>query len=313
MGNGSMVYFFETLDGHCRIGYTEDKARIRAHERDGLTLITIRPGLLTDEKIIHKYFKSDLVGRDASTYKMSDRVTTYIGWLITRGYSCGTYDEALNLDPLPFEVWRPEKMADPFVDSDGKANLITSSYHDLSPRERIRLSHEYVHLSSETDEWYTPLKIIELVRRVFGGTIDFDPASCIQANRIVRAKEICTRRLSGLRSDIHWKGKVWLNPPYGRGEGSAGPFIRKLISEIDNGFVTEAITILNLNSGGSEWFRDTIWQRASIHLVWYGRINFCGPEENISSPSKYSIFSYFGPNTDIFSEVFGPYGKILPN
>ena len=32
-------------------------------------------------------------------------------------------------------------------------------------------------LTSKSEEWYTPLWLLCLVRGVFGGTIDFDPAS----------------------------------------------------------------------------------------------------------------------------------------
>lgn len=45
-----------------------------------------------------------------------------------------------------------------------------------------------VFTSSASAEWYTPAWLVRLVRRVFRGVIDFDPASCAAANAIVKAK-----------------------------------------------------------------------------------------------------------------------------
>jgi len=41
-------------------------------------------------------------------------------------------------------------------------------------------------------EWYTPLDYINAVREVMGD-IDLDPASCIEANTIVKAKKYFTK------------------------------------------------------------------------------------------------------------------------
>src|SRR5262249_26019703 len=86
---------------------------------------------------------------------------------------------------------------------------------------------------SETNEWYTPASYIESARRVLGG-FDLDPASCEEANRIIQAAQIfteCPRPCKGKDWCTHdgmaqrWKGRVWLNPPYGR---LAGDFIVRL-------------------------------------------------------------------------------------
>ena len=74
------------------------------------------------------------------------------------------------------------------------------------------------HLSLSV-EHYSPRKIVAPARRLFGGTIDLDPASCTVANETVKATRIYTRADDGLTKP--WFGKVWLNPPGGRDDGGS--------------------------------------------------------------------------------------------
>ena len=102
--------------------------------------------------------------------------------------------------------------------------------------------------SSESNEWYTPKKYIEAAREVLG-TIGLDPASCEDANRIVKAETFFTEEDDGLKKK--WSGKVWLNPPY----GDIGPkFVAKLIKAYEAGDVQEAILLVN-NATETKWFR----------------------------------------------------------
>jgi hypothetical protein len=66
-------------------------------------------------------------------------------------------------------------------------------------------------LTSNSSERYTPTHIVEAVRRVFGGSIDLDPASCAEANAFLGAKRFFTKDMDGLTQD--WAGTTFLNPP----------------------------------------------------------------------------------------------------
>lgn len=60
--------------------------------------------------------------------------------------------------------------------------------------------------SKPTDEWYTPIEIINAL-----GSFDLDP--CSPVNRLWdTAKEHYTKIDNGLIKE--WKGRIWLNPPY---------------------------------------------------------------------------------------------------
>lgn len=71
--------------------------------------------------------------------------------------------------------------------------------------------------SSKSNEHFTPPEVIEAARALMGG-IDLDPASCEEANRIVKADEFWSVEHDGLAiaATDGWHGRVFLNPPGGK-------------------------------------------------------------------------------------------------
>jgi hypothetical protein len=96
--------------------------------------------------------------------------------------------------------------------------------------------------SSESVEWYTPPELVAVARGTMG-EIDLDPASCLEANRIVRARRIFTEEHNGLAQA--WWGRVHLNPPGGIDE--------------------------NRRSLAAKWWRSLAkrWAEGSITQGWY--------------------------------------------
>lgn len=160
-------------------------------------------------------------------------------------------------------------------------------------------------------EWYTPPHIIEAARAVLG-TIDLDPASCVEANRIVQATRIYTRDDNGLEQP--WHGNVWLNPPYGRGIIEA--FVerllewnRRLVSWQDCYWGAHCLT---------NACTDTAWWQAlaqeSTVCFLRGRVRFWGPMEHGNSPTQGQTVFLLTENMEVvrrFRENFGPLGHIM--
>jgi hypothetical protein len=305
----SIVYFVRNPENdHVRIG-SDSKGlggRARAHSQYGFDeLLAALPGDDEDEKLIHEFFCNDLVPNRKSVYR-GERIYDYVTWLVARAYAVPSLADVSKLPRLPWAVWAPaEYRADEIYE--GQLSIIAA----LPPPERVAATHKLAYLSSESDEWNTPPLILDAAREVFGGTIDTDPASNFEAQKFVQASVWYSKAQNGLRTDLPWSGSVWMNPPYGIGDTSAGPFVRRLLSELRSGNVREAITNLNVSSTTTNWF-SPIWNIAALHLIYQGRPDYWrAGDEGASGPNKGTIFSYFGDSEDRFVQIFGPMGHLL--
>jgi hypothetical protein len=142
------------------------------------------------------------------------------------------------------------------------------------------LSKGFVHEATvgESVEWYTPPGVFEALGLAF----DLDPASPAGGLPWVPARKIYTAADDGLTQP--WKGRVWLNPPYGPG---IGRWLERL-AEHGNGIA------LVFNRSDTKW-----WQRvipyASATCFIRGRLRFVGPDGQYagSSPAP-SLLVAFG-------------------
>jgi hypothetical protein len=156
--------------------------------------------------------------------------------------------------------------------------------------------------TSEHVEWYTPKRYIEAARQVMGG-IDLDPASSALANQTVEADQFYDDLDNGLERE--WHGRVWLNPPYGKGSGL---FARKLVEEYDAGHIDAAVLLLNAYGFDSSWFQP-LWN----HLICFTdhRIEFQSPQQVSGGPANANIFVYLGDDGEQFAQVFSDFGAVV--
>ena len=155
--------------------------------------------------------------------------------------------------------------------------------------------------SSNTNEWFTPARIVDAARAVLGA-IDVDPASCAQANRTVKATVFYDKDHDGLKEV--WKGRVFLNPPYG---GLAGPFVERLQNQYTCGNTPAAIVLVNAAATDANWFQPLF----DFPLCFARRIQFESPDGPNSGAPHGSVLAYMGPEERRFVEVFGAVGRVL--
>ena len=156
--------------------------------------------------------------------------------------------------------------------------------------------------SSESNEWYTPIRYLDAARMVLG-QIDLDPASNTTANRDVQASSFFSIDEDGLSKD--WPGRVWLNPPYG---GLSGPFTAKLVEQFLAGTTTAAVLLVNSNSTDAAWFQP-LWD--FLLCFTNHRINFLSPTGQDSGSTHGSVFVYLGSDRSAFIREFSPFGAIV--
>jgi phage N-6-adenine-methyltransferase len=178
-----------------------------------------------------------------------------------------------------------------------KARLFGSAY-------RVAMDGEMVRGCSGDDEWHTPAEILTLVRAALG-SIDLDPASNAEAQKIVKAKHFYTKADSSL--DHQWHGHVFLNSPYS--QPLITQFVGKLLHEHRAGRVTAAILLTN-NSTDAEWFHAAIDAAEAICFT-RGRIKFRKWTGEVGAPPQGQTLFYFGPERSRFIQIFSALGSVL--
>jgi hypothetical protein len=150
-------------------------------------------------------------------------------------------------------------------------------------------------------EHYTPAQYIAAAHRVLG-TIDLDPASCSEANKIIKATKFFDEKIDGLAQE--WRGRIWLNPPYC---GLSGPFVEKLCAEYIAENVTAAIVLVNAHCTDTKWFQ-LLWDFPICFTDH--RINFYGDGER-SGSTHGNAFAYLGLDRRKFADNFEEFGAVV--
>lgn len=154
--------------------------------------------------------------------------------------------------------------------------------------------------SKESDKWYTPLFIVNLIIEVLKA-IDLDP--CADKGKHISAQQHYTAADDGLLKP--WHGRVFMNPPY----SCPGKWMAKLQAEIESGRVKEAIALVPAAT-------DTNWLRGVLATqtvcFWKGRIKFLDVEYKPKlSARQCHVLIYWGNNPQRFKEVFRLHGVVM--
>ena len=149
--------------------------------------------------------------------------------------------------------------------------------------------------NSTTDEWLTPEPILRAL-----GNFDLDPCAPIW-QPWKTANTVFTKYDDGLNKD--WKGRVWLNPPYGL---EAAKWLKKL-KEHKNG-----IALIFARTETAMFF-EHVWKGADSILFIEGRLYFhyiCGCRAPANSGAPSVLISYNKDNSEILKNS-GIAGKFI--
>jgi len=176
--------------------------------------------------------------------------------------------------------------------------------------------------SCDSPEWYTPADYVEAARNTMG-SIDLDPASHAEANRIVKAERFYTADDDGLIQP--WAGNVLINPT----GGLVVEFWRRFCRAVRDHEISQGVWI-----GYSLEQLQTLQGVALYHPLDF---TYCIPRRRIafveneakkaeritkliakgkmpnkhSSPSHGNYVVYAGYNEDEFKRQFSPFGKVV--
>jgi len=164
--------------------------------------------------------------------------------------------------------------------------------------------------SSETNEWYTPPKIIAAVREVLG-SIDLDPASHPLPQKWIHAGRYFTAVDDGLSHE--WiANTLFMNPPYGKTgvKSNQDTWMQYLISQLPT---IDACIALTKTVPGYVWWDDLFnYDWPGPMCITEGRLSFVAPDEYTYGKSKMATsFWYSGPNWNVFRTVFSEIGRVI--
>lgn len=153
--------------------------------------------------------------------------------------------------------------------------------------------------ANDTDVWLTPPFVLRAL-----GTFDLDPAACAEPRPWATARQHFTVYDNGLIKP--WRGRVWLNPPYGQPE-IIGRWMRRMA---DHGCGTALIFART----ETELFFETVWRRASGCLFLEGRLTFHHPDgraakQNGGAPS---VLVAYGEDDAAILRTCGLRGHFVP-
>jgi hypothetical protein len=182
-----------------------------------------------------------------------------------------------------------------------------------------------MHLSKSV-EHYSPAYIPDMFREVFAEDIELDPASCAQANTLVRAQRYFAEADNGLSMPWHAR-TVWLNPPGGNKVGRWQGKVK--CNKVSQAALWWATLAHRFEGGQFQQAGFVIFNLETIRHAqnWPVRqpldFSVCFPRERIDyytpgrhapkpqgSPAHPSALVYLGPNVARFREVFSPLGFI---
>lgn len=161
--------------------------------------------------------------------------------------------------------------------------------------------------SSDSSEWFTPPDIVERARRSLGGQIDLDPASCAEANKLVRADTFWTKEDNGLAHD--WRGykRIFVNPPGGRGLPALWWDAAAKAAAEGASVVFVMFSIQQLQTIARTKTRD-----AFAHVcIPRKRVCYWRPDGAFSRPPHASAVVYLGARPTVFYTEFEDVGPIL--
>jgi hypothetical protein len=147
----------------------------------------------------------------------------------------------------------------------------------------------------KNDEWLTPPHVLSAL-----GSFDLDPCA-----PVIRPWPTAREHYSEAGLDKPWRGRVWLNPPYG---SETAQWMERMATH-DNG-----IALIFARTETAIFF-PWVWARASALLFLRGRLHFHfvdGTRAKANSGAPSVLVSYGVDNAHVLARCGLP-GKFLQN
>lgn len=257
----------------------------------------------TMEKQIHDYFAEFQypMGTRQEYFHAKEPVIEYINWMRERWWT--THDPVVGekeWQAESFDHWMPRPERRVCRPPANPEKLIQDWESVKSPLANTPWSWMSIP-GPQGDDFYTPVEIIEAASNAMGG-IDLDAASHWRADRDFKIGNYFHIFRSAF--DNEWRGKVWLNPPY----GDNSPWFKRIIEFTNNGMIEQLCMLSPV------WVFNTrmaipVMKKASASILLTPTPKFWGhPSETRTGTNHPHMIIYIGDRTMEFIEAFSNFG-----
>jgi hypothetical protein len=166
--------------------------------------------------------------------------------------------------------------------------------------------------NSISQNWGTPRKYVDAVRRTFGGEIALDP--CSNAYSIVNATtEYRLPDHDGLRESWNFR-TIYVNPPYGadKKRGTTIKHWLRRCAEAHETHGSDVLALVPVATNTGHW-KVYVWGRATAVCFLYDtRLRFLvnGKNAGKGAPMACAML-YWGNNFEHFADVFAEFGAVV--
>ena len=167
-------------------------------------------------------------------------------------------------------------------------------------------------VNSQSQDWGTPQKYVDAVKRVFEGEIALDP--CSSKYSLVNAKvEYMLPKHDGLRES--WDhSTIYVNPPYGINKKN-GTSIRDWLSKCAKAhkmYGSEVLALVPVATNTRHWKNNVFGNATAICFLYDTRLKFLVKGKNMGKGAPMSCaMIYWGNNYDRFYDVFINNGAVV--
>lgn len=167
-------------------------------------------------------------------------------------------------------------------------------------------------VNSMSQNWGTPPKYVNAVKKVFEGRIELDP--CSNDSSVVDAKvEYRFPQTDGLKASWNYR-TIYVNPPYGA-DRTAGTTIKHWLrrcAEAHSQFGSEVLALIPVATNTGHW-KKYVWTNATaVAFLYDTRLRFLvnGKDEGKGAPMSCAMV-YWGKHYPVFFETFRVFGAVV--
>ena len=164
----------------------------------------------------------------------------------------------------------------------------------------------------QIQDWGTPLKYVNVVRRFLGGQIHLDP--CSNCHSIVRAEtEYHLPDRDGLR--LTWNfPTIYVNPPYGS-DRERGTTIKNWLARCEEAnrlYASEVLALVPVATNTGHWKKYIYGKATAVCFLYDTRLKFLesGQDTGKGAPMSCAII-YWGVQSQRFFDTFMDFGAVV--